>query len=152
MTQSIFAIGQMVGTLIFGFTADHFGRLPTVFATNILLLVTGLATPFCPNFVSFSVIRFGMGLTFDSSVVIFMLLGKDQRLDSESLMLITKDASAVLEFVPARYRSIVGTFGFGIGFTLGGTYIPWLLKYIGKWKPWHHALFLQVTAIVIFPW
>ena len=66
----------MTGTIIFGYTSDHYGRFSTVFGTNVLMLISGLATPFCTDFISFTIIRFIMGLTFDSALIIYLLLGK----------------------------------------------------------------------------
>jgi len=76
LSQSIFYAGGAVGTLAFGIAADYWGRFPAFFASTALIFVSGVATPFCTNFVSFALVRFLMGLTYDSAFSIFYLLGK----------------------------------------------------------------------------
>ena len=49
-------------------------------------------------------------------------------------------------------RSFIGNFGMAIGFTLGGVYQPWLLKWIGDWKMFSHILFVQSAIVFITPW
>ncbi len=51
-------------------------RYKTFLTSNIILFVTGIATPFCTDFVSFAIIRFLMGLTYNTFFASFYLLGK----------------------------------------------------------------------------
>lgn len=75
-TQAIFNAGGIVGTLIFGYTADHLGRKFTFLATNTVLLVGGLIAPMCNTFVTYSITRFMMGLAKNTYFTIFFLLCK----------------------------------------------------------------------------
>ena len=75
-TQSIFYAGGIIGTIIFGYCADTFGRKWTFYATNLLLSATGLLTPFCSSFSSFVIIRFLMGLCNLTFFNVFYLLSK----------------------------------------------------------------------------
>ncbi|XP_059092270.1 organic cation transporter 1-like [Tigriopus californicus] len=128
-TQSMFFFGGIIGTLFFGYAADHFGRLWALYSANGLLLVTGLATPFCQNFVAFTVIRFLMGLTHTTFFSVFFLL--------------------TLENVSIEKRSFIGNISLAVALTVGGVYQPWLLKYLQDWKIWHHALFIQVLFAIV---
>ncbi len=76
-TQSMFYVGGIIGTLVFGYTADREGRVKTILASNLLLMVSGLATPFCTNFTTFTFIRFCMGLTHFTFFSVFLLLGNE---------------------------------------------------------------------------
>ena len=40
------------------FFSDHYGRLPTIIIANLIALVTGVATPFVTERISFFVLRF----------------------------------------------------------------------------------------------
>ncbi len=75
LTQSLFYAGGVVGTLFFGYTADRFGRVRTVLASNALMGASGLATPFCADFASFCAVRFAMGLSHVTFFATFLLLG-----------------------------------------------------------------------------
>ena len=41
--NSMFFVGAIVGTIIFGYTADTFGRYWTFIASNTVVLITGLS-------------------------------------------------------------------------------------------------------------
>ncbi len=79
-TQSLFYVGGVVGTLFFGYTADRLGRVWTVLASNAVLGATGLATPFCSTFASFSAVRFAMGISHVTFFAVFLLLGEENLL------------------------------------------------------------------------
>ena len=46
-------------------------------ATNLILTVGGVVLPFCPEVISFCVVRFFMGLTYPTFYFNIYLLGKD---------------------------------------------------------------------------
>ncbi len=71
-----------------------------------------------------------MGLTYDSALSLFYLLA--------------------LEYVSVERRSFIGNFAMAIGFTAGGVYQPWLVRWLGDWKWFHHALFAQVWNFGLF--
>ena len=72
--QSIFFVGAIVGTLVFGWISDHYGRVWTLMISLLNVLVTGIATPFVDGFVTFAFFRFMMGLSFPTFFMnIYML-------------------------------------------------------------------------------
>ncbi len=58
-SQSVFYLGAVLGTLLFGWVGDNYGRMPALYASNLVLMVTGLVTPLCTEFISFTFIRCG---------------------------------------------------------------------------------------------
>ena len=64
---------------------------------------------------------------------------------------LTQLCFTALEFVSIEKRSMIGTLSFAIGFTFGGSYIAWLIKYLGEWKLLHHILYAQMGIIFITP-
>jgi len=131
-TQSIFYAGAIIGTLIFGWISDHYGRYGSFISSNLVLMVTGIATPFANNFICFTAIRFLMGTSF---ITFFM-----------SLYMLT------LEYVSKEKRSLVGNLSLAIAMSLGGCIQPWILKAVEDWKIFHHILFCQTALIFIAPW
>jgi len=131
-TQSMFYAGAIIGTLIFGWISDHYGRYGSFISSNAVLMVTGIATPFANNFITFTIIRFLMGTSF---ITFFM-----------SLYMLT------LEYVCKERRALVGNLSLAIAMSLGGCIQPWILKAVEDWKIFHHILFCQTALIFVAPW
>ena len=66
--------------IFFGWLADAYGRIPAIMASNILALITGMATPFAPENISFLLLRFVMGLAFNSFFTIPYILGMNHNM------------------------------------------------------------------------
>ena len=56
-TQAMFFLGGIVGNLAFGVLSDSIGRYPTFFASNIIVMISGIVTPYCTDVYSFSAVR-----------------------------------------------------------------------------------------------
>lgn len=75
--QSIFYIGSIVGGFIFGYVADHYGRLPALVACNAVGFFASIGTAFCYNFWTFCLCRFIAGTAFDNCFnIIFIISNK----------------------------------------------------------------------------
>ena len=122
-TQAMFFLGGAVGNLAFGAIADHFGRYPTFVAANIIVMVSGIVTPYCADVYSFTAIRFVMGLTHSTYFGTIYLLA--------------------LEYVFVTKRSIIGNVSMAVGLTVGGCVEPWILRALGDWKLLMPVLFAQ---------
>lgn len=75
MGQSMFFVGSVVGSLIFGIMADKYGRLPILIISNIMALFGNGLTVFATNVPIFSLCRFVAGLATDSNFVMMYILG-----------------------------------------------------------------------------
>ena len=75
LSQTVFFFGAIPGMLFFGWFSDTFGRLPTIMFSNILALVTGIATPFVTGHFSFLAMRLAMGLAFNTFYTAPYILG-----------------------------------------------------------------------------
>ncbi len=73
-SQSMFFAGAICGTIIFGWISDHFGRFWTLMLSNINIMIMGIATPFCPDFISYTCLRFLTGLSFPTHYMIMYML------------------------------------------------------------------------------
>ena len=63
-TQAMHFGGSTLGTFLFGFVSDRFGRYPTFVISNIIITLGGLILPLCRDVYSFTVLRFLMGLSY----------------------------------------------------------------------------------------
>jgi predicted MFS family arabinose efflux permease len=69
-------LGGIVGTLSLGLAGDQWGRFPSLYAANAILLVSGLALPLCTTFGSYCFVRFLSGMSYDSALQFIYLLCK----------------------------------------------------------------------------
>jgi MFS family permease len=88
--------------------SDHYGRLPTIIISNLIALCMGLATPLATGPLSFCILRFLMGLSFNT--------------------FFTVPYTLAIEYVEKSKRTLVGNLGLAVCLTLSGVYQPWLVK------------------------
>ncbi|XP_017492939.1 PREDICTED: solute carrier family 22 member 6-like [Rhagoletis zephyria] len=77
--QSMFFVGSVVGSLLFGFLADSLGRLPILIVANIVAMVGNSLTVFGTTLPTFSLFRFLSGMATDSNFVMMYILGSKTR-------------------------------------------------------------------------
>ena len=124
----MFYAGAIVGTLIFGWISDHYGRYWSFILSNYVIMITGILTPFANGFVSFIIIRFAMGLGFLTFFMAMYMLS--------------------LEYVSKEKRALVGNLSLAIAMSFGGCIQPWIFRVVGDWKIFHHILFCQMPALL----
>ena len=76
LSQSCFFLGAIPGMIFFGWFADAYGRMPAIVLSNIICLISGMVTPFFPDSISFIILRFVMGLAFNTFFTVPYILGK----------------------------------------------------------------------------
>ncbi|GAB0092743.1 organic cation transporter protein [Sergentomyia squamirostris] len=122
--QSMYFIGSVVGTLVFGILADKIGRLPILVLANCVALLGNGATIFSTSVPSFSICRFISGLATDSNFVMMYIL--------------------VMEYIRPSMRTFGLNICIGIFYCLGSMVTPWIAVAVGNWK-----VFLLVTSLPI---
>ncbi len=79
LAQAVFFCGSIVGGIVLGYIADHFGRIPALILCNLIGALAGVITTFSTNFGLFAFSRFLMGIAFDNSFTLMYILGKINR-------------------------------------------------------------------------
>ena len=74
--QSIFYMGSVLGTILYGRTADMFGRYPSFIAANVILAIAGICLPLCDDIYCFASVRFVMGMNWSAFYGTMVVLGK----------------------------------------------------------------------------
>ena len=62
LTQTVFILGLVIGTLIFTILSDTLGRKPVFLFCQWAMVVVGVANAFAPNYFVFTVLRFFNGM------------------------------------------------------------------------------------------
>merc|ERR1719383_120098 len=60
LSQAIFFMGAIPGTLGFGYISDNYGRIPATIAANLLAMISGFATTFVTDHVTYLIARLFM--------------------------------------------------------------------------------------------
>nr|CAD7603751.1 unnamed protein product [Timema genevievae] len=131
IAQSIFFVGAIVGSLIWGWMGDRFGRLPALVGSNAIGLIAGIASAFCNTFWSFCLCRFLIGLAYDSCFALMYIL--------------------VLEYVGPKYRTLVANLSIAIYFALGCCVLPWIAYFVADWRMTCIATSVPLVIAVVTP-
>ncbi|KPJ17833.1 Solute carrier family 22 member 3 [Papilio machaon] len=74
--QTMYFVGSFTGGILFGWAADHFGRVPALVGANLIACVGGLGTIFTKGLWDFVFCRFLVGMAFDNSFTWLASRGK----------------------------------------------------------------------------
>ncbi|XP_047531434.1 organic cation transporter protein-like [Vanessa atalanta] len=73
-TQTVFQLGVLIGSLVFGLASDRFGRRIALLVAIILEIFTGLITAIMPEYWSFTVLRMFLGTAVGGVMVVSFVL------------------------------------------------------------------------------
>ncbi|XP_051159899.1 organic cation transporter protein-like isoform X2 [Leptopilina boulardi] len=130
--QSAFFVGSIVGGLIFGYIADHYGRIPALVSCNAVGFFASIATALCNNFVSFAICRLIVGTSFDNCFNILFII--------------------VIEYVGPKYRTLVANMSFGIYFAAAAGLLPWIAYWIADWRILSVVTAVPLVTAFLGPW
>lgn len=74
--QSMFFVGSVFGSLLFGICADRKGRLHSLVWSNLLACLGNALTLFSTNITIYSFCRFIAGAATDTNFVMMYIIGK----------------------------------------------------------------------------
>ncbi|XP_044574605.1 carcinine transporter-like [Cotesia glomerata] len=130
--QSAFFVGSIIGGFIFGYIADHYGRIPALVSCNAVGFFASVATAFCDNFWSFALARLVVGSSFDNCFNILFII--------------------TIEYVGPKYRTLVANMSFGIYFAAAASLLPWIAYWIADWRMLSWITALPLITAFLGPW
>ncbi|XP_017073094.1 organic cation transporter-like protein [Drosophila eugracilis] len=112
--QSLFFVGSMCGTLLFGLLGDKIGRIRAVVLANWCGFLGDSATIFAQSLVTFSASRFVSGLAAEANAYLMYIL--------------------VLEYVSPTMRSVGLNLTMSVWYCLGMISASWQAVWLGGWR------------------
>ncbi|XP_061391955.1 organic cation transporter-like protein [Musca vetustissima] len=128
--QSMFFVGSVVGSLVFGILADIVGRLPILIIANAVAMLGNVLTIFGTDLVTFSFFRFISGLATDSNFVMMYIL--------------------VMEYLCPSLRTIGLSICIGFFYCLGSIAAPWIAVLMQSWRGFLLATSIPFLLVPLF--
>uniref|UniRef100_A0A1A9X1M2 Major facilitator superfamily (MFS) profile domain-containing protein n=1 Tax=Glossina brevipalpis TaxID=37001 RepID=A0A1A9X1M2_9MUSC len=128
--QSLFFIGSVVGTLLYGLLSDKIGRLPALILSNFSGFVGDFSTIFTEQVTTFTLCRFISGLAADTNFYLMYII--------------------VLEYMRPTMRTLGLNIAVGVFYTLGLVFTPWLAVLTGHWQYYLASTSLPLLLIILF--
>lgn len=118
-TQTMLQLGILIGSFIFGYMSDRYGRKNTFLVAIFGTIVSGLIIPFSPSYEVFTGLRTLLGITTAGTMVVSFVI--------------------IMESVGPNYREIAGCL-YQIPFVIGHTSVPLFAYYFRSWNTYTLAL------------
>ncbi|KAM7359986.1 organic cation transporter-like protein isoform 1-T7 [Cochliomyia hominivorax] len=128
--QSMFFVGSVVGSLVFGFLADLVGRLPILIMANMIAMTGNILTIFGTDLITFSLFRFISGLATDSNFVMMYIL--------------------VMEYLRPSLRTVGLSICIGFFYCLGSMAAPWIAVLMQTWRGFLLATSIPLIMVPLF--
>ncbi|KPJ15486.1 Solute carrier family 22 member 5 [Papilio machaon] len=126
-TQTVLQSGILIGSILFGFLSDRYGRKNTFLFSITALIAFGFAIPFAPDYITFTVLRFFLGVATAGTMVVSFVL--------------------IMETAGPNFREILGCF-FQIPFIIGHMSVPLFAYFFRSWDT--YCLALAIPPVVYF--
>ncbi|CAG9539950.1 unnamed protein product [Cercopithifilaria johnstoni] len=129
--QSTYYIGQMGGSLVFGFLGDRIGRKKVFFIAIIMLIISGVLMAVVPYWTTFALLRAAVGFAHPGIFVIAVVIG--------------------MELVGPSKRKIASVIS-GIFFSFGQIFLGCLAYFIRDYRYLQLAISLPALIFMCYWW
>lgn len=131
-SDSLFMVGVLLGSMIFGHLSDSIGRKPVFFASLVIQVIFGVIAAIAPDFYTYTVARMVVGATTSGVFLVAYVIA--------------------MEMVGPKYRLIAGTvmmmfFSVGYMLTAGFAYV-----FYTSWRLLQIALTLPGLLFMCYYW
>ncbi|XP_053970252.1 organic cation transporter protein [Hylaeus volcanicus] len=129
--DSLFMVGVMLGSMIFGGLSDKYGRRPIFFLSLVIQLVGGILVAVAPEFISYVIFRLIVGSTTSGVFLVAYVIA--------------------LEMVGPRKRLVAGV-GCQLFFTTGYILTAGFAYFITDWRMLQVAITVPSIAFLLYWW
>ncbi|XP_017794870.1 PREDICTED: organic cation transporter protein-like isoform X2 [Habropoda laboriosa] len=129
--DSLFMVGVMLGSMIFGGLSDKYGRRPIFFLSLVIQLVGGILVAVSPEFISYVIFRLIVGSTTSGVFLVAYVIA--------------------LEMVGPRKRLVAGV-GCQLFFTTGYILTAGFAYFITDWRMLQVAITVPSIAFLLYWW
>ncbi|XP_070166656.1 organic cation transporter protein isoform X2 [Polyergus mexicanus] len=129
--DSLFMVGVMLGSMIFGGLSDKYGRRPIFFLSLVIQLVGGILVAVAPEFISYVIFRLIVGSTTSGVFLVAYVIA--------------------LEMVGPKKRLIAGV-GVQLFFTVGYILTAGFAYFITNWRMLQIALTVPSLVFLLYWW
>lgn len=129
--DSLFMVGVMLGSMIFGGLSDKFGRRPIFFLSLVIQLVGGILVAVSPEYISYVVFRLIVGSTTSGVFLVAYVIA--------------------LEMVGPKKRLVAGV-GCQLFFTTGYILTAGFAYFITDWRMLQIAITIPSIAFLLYWW
>ncbi|XP_050674821.1 organic cation transporter-like protein [Leptidea sinapis] len=128
-TQTLFQLGTLIGSVVFGMASDRFGRRNPLLAAVILQVSMGIIASYMPSYWLFTLVRFFIGASVGGTMVIGFVI--------------------VMEFVGTKYRDTLSAL-YQTPFNLGHMLLPLFGYYFRNYKDFQLAISIPVLLLLSY--
>ncbi|XP_038214074.1 organic cation transporter-like protein [Zerene cesonia] len=125
-TQTLFQLGTLVGSVVFGMASDRFGRKLPLLAAVVLQVTMGILAAYVPGYWPFTFIRFFVGMSVGGTMVTGFVI--------------------IMEFVGSQYRDVISAL-YQVPFNLGHMLLPVFGYFIRSYNTFQFAI--SFTSIIL---
>ncbi|XP_076278344.1 organic cation transporter [Lasioglossum baleicum] len=129
--DSLFMVGVMLGSMIFGGLSDNYGRRPIFFLSLVIQLVGGILVAVAPEFISYVIFRLIVGSTTSGVFLVAYVIA--------------------LEMVGPRKRLVAGV-GCQLFFTTGYILLDGFAYVIRDWRMLQIAITVPSIVFLLYWW
>ncbi|XP_022122090.2 organic cation transporter protein [Pieris rapae] len=128
-TQTLFQLGTLIGSVVFGMASDRYGRKNPLLAAVVLQLVMGLVASFLPEFWSFTFVRFLVGASVGGTMVTSFVI--------------------IMESVGSQYRHVISAL-YQVPFNTGHLLLPVFGYFIRSYDKFQLAITIPNIVLLSF--
>ncbi|KAG6453449.1 organic cation transporter protein [Manduca sexta] len=125
-TQTLFQLGTLIGSVLFGMASDRFGRRNPLIAAVVMQVSLGIGAAYVGDFWTFTILRFIIGLSVGGTMVIGFVV--------------------IMEFVGTQYRDVISAV-YQVPFNLGHILLPVFAYFFRDYV--HFQLSISLPTIIL---
>ncbi|XP_047990624.1 organic cation transporter protein-like [Leguminivora glycinivorella] len=127
--QTIFQLGTLIGSVLFGMASDRFGRKYPLLVAIVIQVSMGITAAFVPSYWAFTVLRFLVGISVGGTMVIGFVI--------------------IMEFVGAQYRDVISAV-YQIPFNMGHMLLPVFGYFIRDYSKFQMAISIPTIILLSY--